>query len=166
MVGLEKWLANWARDWPSGRLLINSLESLRKRVQKKQHCFSYVEGQIRCSLCNFFRRKGDVNHRECDGLPKANVEAIRGSQTKGCSFKAAGGEGRLCSFWCTRCGSHARTVPRGLVQKCSGVPTKAGAWALQLTRQGRGPKHHASNSCNVQKARCIPNERASRHIKN
>jgi hypothetical protein len=90
-------------------------------------------------LCNFLPRKGDVNHRECDGFPRAIVVAIKHSQANGHRLKAAGGEDRLCSFWCTKCGSHARTVPRGLAKRCKGVPTKAGTCALQLTRQGRDP---------------------------
>lgn len=132
-------------EWPTTHQLFGELEKTRLpidnkvKAQKKQHCFSHVEGQIRCTLCNFLPRKGDVNHRECDGFPKAIVEAIKRSQANGHRLKAAGGEGRLCSFWCTKCGSHARTVPRGLAKRCSGVPTKAGAWALQLTRQGRDP---------------------------
>ena len=77
--------------------------------------------------------------QKAGGFPKAIVNAIRKSGSKGHRLKAAGGEGRLCTFWCTNCGSHARTVPRGLAGKCNGVPSKAGAWALQLTRQGRDP---------------------------
>ena len=78
--------------------------------------------------------------RECDGFPKAIVEAIKHSKSNGHRLKAAGGEGRLCSFWCTKCGSHARTVLRGLAKKCRGVRTTAGAWALQLKRPGRDPQ--------------------------
>ena len=81
-----------------------------------------------------------AKHKECEGFPKAIVEAIRhGKAKEGHRIKAAGGEGRLCTFWCTKCGSHARTIPRGLAKKCNGVPTKAGDRALQLTRQGRDP---------------------------
>ena len=100
---------------------------------------TYVDGQIRCTVCNLLPRKGEACHKECEGLPRAIFEAIRDSRMKGHRIKAAGGEGRLCTFWCTKCGSHARTVPRGLAKKCNGVPTKAGTWALQLTRQERDP---------------------------
>ena len=112
---------------------------LAELVLQIQHRFSYIDGQIRCTVCNFLPRKGKPSHKECEGFPKAIVNAIRDSRSKGHRLKAAGGEGRLCTFWRTNCGSHARIVPWGLTRKCNGVPTKAGAWALQLTRQGRDP---------------------------
>ena len=132
-------------EWPTTHQLFGELGKVqppvgnKAKAKKKQHCFSYVDGQIRCTACNFLPRKGEASHKECEGFPRAIVEAIRDSRTKGHRIKAAGGEGRLCTFWCTKCGSHARTVPRGLAKRCNGVPTKAGTWALQLTRQGRDP---------------------------
>ena len=132
-------------EWPSTHQLFGELGKVqppggnKAKARKKQHCFSYVDGQIRCTVCNFPPRKGEASHKECEGFPKTIVKAIRESRIKGHRLKATGGEGRLCTFWCTRCGSHARTVPRGLARKCNGVPSKAGAWALQLTRQGRDP---------------------------
>ena len=132
-------------EWPATHQLFGELGKVlppvgnKAQAQKKQHCFSYVEGQIRCTVCNFLPGKGEASHKECEGFPKAIVNAIRESRSKGHRLKAAGGEGRLCTFWCTNCGSHARTVPRGLAKKCIGVPSKAGACALQLTRQGRDP---------------------------
>ena len=76
-------------EWFITHQLFGELEKARPlgvsevKVQKKQHCCSYIEGQIRCALSNFLPRKGDVIHRECDGFPKAIVEAIRGSQANG-----------------------------------------------------------------------------------
>ena len=109
------------------------------KAQKKQHCFSYVETQIRCTMCNFLPRKGEANRTECEGFSTAIVETMKGSKAKWHRFKAAGGEGRLCTFWCTKCGSHARIVTKDLARKCSGVPPKAGVCASRSTRQGRGP---------------------------
>ena len=49
-----------------------------------------------------------------ESFPKPIVEAIRNSRTNGHIIRAAGAEDRLFTFWCTKCGAHARTVPKGL----------------------------------------------------
>ena len=124
--------------WPTTHQFLGDIETLALSAHnKEQHRFSYVEGQIHCIMCIFPPMKGDVDHKEGDGFPRAIVEAIESSRINGHRCKAAVGEGRLCFFCCTKCHSHTRSVPTGFAKKCSGVRSKAGAWALQCTRQGR-----------------------------
>ena len=80
-----------------------------------------------------------MGHRQCEGFTKPVVDAVRKGKLNGHIIKAAGAEDRLCTFWCTRCGAHARTIPKGLARPCRGTPAVAGEWALKLVRQGRDP---------------------------
>ena len=131
--------------WPPTHVLFGELtkqpRGLRAKqdAQRRQHTFEYVDGQLRCILCNFLPRRKGATHRECVGFPKAIVDVIKDRNKLGHKLKAAGAEGRLCIVWCTRCGCHARTVPRGLANKCNGIATRAGARALHLARQGQDP---------------------------
>ena len=131
--------------WPTTHLLFGELErqqrevTLRTKPTPKMHVLRNIGGVVRCALCNFLPRKSEAGHRQCDGFPKGIVNAIRLSGKNGHTIRAAGAEDRLGTYWCTKCGSHAKTVPRGLARPCKGVPTAAGTWALKLVRQGRDP---------------------------
>ena len=83
----NEWAAKVAGDlgkrlaeWPTTHQLFGELGKVlppvgnKAKAQKKQHCFSYVDGQIRCSVCNFHPRKGEASHKECEGYPKAIVD--------------------------------------------------------------------------------------------
>ena len=75
-------------EWPNTHQLFGELGKApsplgnKAKTEKKQHCFSYVEGQIRCTVCNFLPRKEVDSHKECEGFPKAIVEAIRHGQMR------------------------------------------------------------------------------------
>ena len=56
-------------EWPTTHQLFGELGKVsppvgnKSKTEKKQHCFSYVEGQIRCTACNFLPRKGVASHK-------------------------------------------------------------------------------------------------------
>ena len=77
----------------------------------------------------------------CPGATTLSTESAvgRSRDKHGHKLKAAGAKGQLCAVWCTHCGSHARTVPRGLAKKCSGAATMAGARALHSVRKRLNP---------------------------
>lgn len=132
-------------EWPTTHQLFGELGKElppvgnRAKAKKKQHCFSYVDGQIRCTVCNFLPRKGEASHKECEGFPKAIVNAIRESRSKGHRLKAVGGEGRLCTFWCTNCGSHARTCPKGAGQRVQRSSIQGGRFGASADPPRAGP---------------------------
>ena len=65
-------------EWPNTHQLFGELGKAppplgnKAKTEKKQHCFSYVEGQIRCTVCNFLPRKGGACHKECEGLSESH----------------------------------------------------------------------------------------------
>ena len=86
-------------------------------------------------MCNFPPRKGDIDLKKSAEPSSKPSKAAKEKDTGSGLLEAKADSARFGA----PSEVSMRIVPRGFAERRSGVPTKAVAWALQFTRQGKDP---------------------------